>query len=132
VPLSGKGEPLGKISVGPVSWYSERSTKDQPTPLPVDESGSIEAEPFEHVAILAFQADQQFLQRVRRFGMPWRGIQEQLKGALPEKLSNPDEIAYRLVPTALDATFGQQGVAWSTESRPSKSGTGKTTWVIVK
>jgi hypothetical protein len=132
VPLSGKGESFGKVSVGPVSWYSERSAKKESTPPPGDESGSRDGETFEHAAILAFQADHQFLQKVRKYGVPWRAIQEHLKGMLPEKLSNPDEIAYRLVPKVLEATFGQQGIAWSTESRPSKSGAGKTTWVIVK
>ena len=40
-----------------------------------------------------------------------------------------DDIAYRLVPKAMNAVFGRRG--WHTEKRPSKSGSGLTTWILV-
>jgi uncharacterized protein len=64
--------------------------------------------------------------------MPWRGVQERLKEELPHHLGSVDSIAYGLVPKAMSAVFGPQGAAWITEKRPSKSGSGLTTWVVVK
>ena len=43
-----------------------------------------------------------------------------------------DRLAYGLVPKAMTAAFGQQGAAWGTEKRPSKGGSGLTTWIVVK
>ena len=71
-----------------------------------------------------------FVEKVRR-GMPWRGVQERLKQALPDVLSDRDNIAYGLVPKAMDALFGHQETAWRTEKRPAKSGTGYTTWIVI-
>ncbi len=86
---------------------------------------------YESAAIDAFRSDGQFLERLRRSGMPWRGVQEQLKASLPDVLSDRDKIAYGLVPKAMDAVFGLQDVRWSTEKRPAKSGSGFTTWIVV-
>ena len=47
-------------------------------------------------------------------------------------LSDRDQIAYGLVPKAMNAVFGEQTVAWGTEKRPAKSGTGFTTWIVIK
>jgi hypothetical protein len=51
--------------------------------------------------------------------MPWRGVQERLKEALPDVLSDRDKIAHGLVAKALTAVFGEQGTAWKTEKRAS-------------
>jgi hypothetical protein len=88
---------------------------------------------FEEVAAIeAFRADQRFRQRLQQNGMAWRGVQERLKEELPRHLGAPDRIAYGLVPEAMSAVFGQQGAAWGTEKRPSKDGSGLTTWIVVK
>jgi hypothetical protein len=86
----------------------------------------------EVAAIEAFRADQHFLERLQKSGMPWRGVQERLKEELPRHVGEPDRIAYGLVPKAMNAVFGQQGGAWGTEKRPSKGGSGLTTWIVVK
>jgi len=31
----------------------------------------------------------------------------------------------------MDAVFGQQDTVWKTEKRPSKSGNGFTTWIVI-
>ena len=59
-----------------------------------------------------------------------RGVQERLKEEIPDTLSNQEEIAYSLVPKAMDIVFGEQESAWKTEKRPSKSGNGYTTWIV--
>ena len=86
---------------------------------------------YEDAAIKAFRSDSQFLDQLRRFGKPWRGVQERLKEELPDLLSDRDKIAYGLVPKAMNAVFGQQETAWKTEKRPAKSGSGYTTWIVV-
>lgn len=85
---------------------------------------------YEEAAIKALLSDRKFLERLRRNGAPWRGVQERLKQELPVLLSDRDEIAYGLVPKAMDGTFGPQETAWKTEKRPSKSGSGFTTWIV--
>lgn len=85
----------------------------------------------EGAAIKAFQSDRKFLNRLRQYGVPWRGVQERLKEDLPEDLFDRDNIAYRLVPKGMDAVFGQQNTAWKTEKRTAKSGNGSTTWIVI-
>ncbi len=133
VPLSGKSRSFGKIRVGPLSWYSEQAAENETgSPSSNDEEYSNNTENYASKAISAFQADRQFLQRIQKFGIPWRGIQERLKEELPLHLPDLDNIAYKLVPKAMESSFGQQGLVWSTESRKAKDGNGHTTWVVVK
>jgi len=40
------------------------------------------------------------------------------------------QIAYTIVPRTMDEIFGEGN--WDTEKRPKKSGTGTTTWIIIK
>jgi hypothetical protein len=86
---------------------------------------------YEDAAIKAFKSDGQFVDKLRSDGKPWRGVQERLKEELPDLLSDRDKIAYGLVPKAMDAVFGRQGVKWKTERRPAKSGGGLTTWIVI-
>ncbi len=86
---------------------------------------------YEAATIEAFKNDHDFLSKLKRDGIPWRGVQEQLKGYLPDVLLDRDNIAFRLVPKAMTAVFGEQEVGWIAEKRPSKSGSKPTTWVVV-
>ena len=132
-PLSGKGRSFGKIGLGPFSWFfteSPSTARDGPSG-----EGKVNNEvsvlgSYEMTAIKAFGSDRQFLEKLRRNGVPWRGVQERLKEELPNLLSDRDTIAYALVPKAMDATFGQQDAEWKTEKRLSKGGSGYTTWII--
>jgi hypothetical protein len=86
---------------------------------------------YEDTAIKAFRSDGKFLEKLRRYGVPWRGVQERLKEELPDLLSDRDKIAYGLVPKAMAAVFGQQETAWKTQRQPSKGGSGYTTWIVI-
>jgi hypothetical protein len=134
IPLSKKGRTFGKISIGPVSGYfgdsSTKPTEKESSQAKVDkEQQSISSD--EEAAIEALGSDQQFLHKLANYGVAWRGIQERLKEELPESLFNRDDIAYRLVPKAMDAVFGPQNRVWKTEKRPSKNGKGFTTWIVI-
>ena len=133
IPLSGKGRASGKIGFGPFSWFFTESAS-----APPDARGGevdVRKEPhmlgsYEEAAIRAFQSDRQLLEKLQRYGVPWRGVQERLREELPDLLADRDHIAYSLVPKAMDAVFGQQDMAWKTERRTSKSGSGYTTWIV--
>jgi len=134
IPLSRKGRSFGKIGFGRFSWFFSES----PGATPAARAGEAELANEQHMlgsyqgeVIKAFRADRQFLEKLRRYGVPWRGVQERLKGELPNRLSDRDKVAYGLVPKAMEAVFGQQEVAWKTERRPSKSGSGYTTWIVI-
>ena len=86
---------------------------------------------YEEAAINAFMVDKVFLAELRERGKPWRGVQEHLKAALPEVLSDRDNIAYHLVAKAMNAVFGEQDTVWKTEKRPRRGGSGYTTWIVV-
>jgi hypothetical protein len=128
VPLSGKGRAFGKVGIGPVSWTGTldggRNSKaaDQPPRALTD---------VEAAAVEALRSDQDFLERLQRNGLPWRGVQERLKDALPANLPDRDAVAYALVPTAMNAIIGPQGTAWTTVKRPAKTGSGSTTWIVL-
>jgi len=108
-------------AMGATAPHEEPETEEEPDTLATYEAATIEA----------FKNDHEFLGRLKQYGIPWRGIQEQLKGYLPDVLSDRDKIAYQLVPKAMSALFGEQEVGWTTEKRPSRSGLKPTTWVVV-
>ena len=129
-----KGRSFGKIGFGPFSWFFGGS----PTTPTAKQDSQADVEKkkhrigyYEETAIKAFGSDRQFLNRLRQYGVPWRGVQERLKEELPEHLLDRDQIAYKLVPKAMDIVFGQQKSAWKTEKRPAKSGRGYTTWIVI-
>ncbi len=127
IPLSRKnGRSFGKIGVGPLSVYVGGSTAKRGNRAGA-ETKQRNLSSDEGAVIKAFGSDQQFLEKLRRYGVPWRGVQERLKEELPERLAERDTIAFKLVPKAMDTVFGQQNTAWTTEKRSSKSGGGFTT-----
>lgn len=134
IPLSRKGRSFGKIGFGPFRWFfsgshgAPHAARGCEAEVANEQHmlGSYEAE-----VIKTFRSDRQFLEKLRRYGVPWRGVQERLKEELPDRLSDRDQVAYGLVPKAMEAVFGQQEVAWKTERRPSKSGSGYTTWIVI-
>jgi hypothetical protein len=83
-------------------------------------------------AIEGFRNDHQTLERIRKNGLPWRGVLEALKRHLPDILDDRDQFAHNLVTRAMDDVFGQQGVKWDTQKREKKSGPGFTTWIVLK
>lgn len=134
VPLTGKGRTFGKVGVGPVNYNFSGS----PNKKSVKHHGELETEnilsvlsSFEKEAVNSFRTDRQFINRISQYGVPWRGVQERLKEELPENLQDRDQIAYKLVPKAMDIIFGGQKTGWQTEKRPAKSGRGYTTWIVI-
>lgn len=83
-------------------------------------------------AINGFEADVETLKRLRGNGVPWKGVLEALKSHLPHDLQDREKMAHNLVPRALDHVCGPESEEWSTERRPSKSGSGYTTWVVIR
>jgi hypothetical protein len=78
VPLSKtKGKAFGKIGVGPVSAYfggsksNKESVRRRNTEPRIPSSQTL-------APIEAFAADQEFLKKLRGYGIPWRGVQERL------------------------------------------------------
>jgi len=136
VPLSkkNKGGTFGKVKLGPVmgffgSPFSKSSAKQSHQEKVQNLTDSFGAE--EKSAIEALSNDKNFMYKLQKYGVPWRGVQEALRGALPEGLSDRSNIAFKLVPKAMNAIFGKQNTAWKTERRPSKSGKGETTWIVI-
>jgi hypothetical protein len=123
-----KSRSFGKVKAGPLSWFFSGSQQyNDKQELNTEHSG----EPYELDAIKAFSSDQQLLGKLQHHGVPWRGIQERLKEALPYDLPDLDSVAYKLVPKALNTILGPQGTAWKTQKKPSKSGNGSTTWIVL-
>jgi len=71
-----------------------------------------------------------FVSRVRRGGIPWKGVIEKLKDGLPRVMTDRENIAHQNVPRAMSEIFGDG--AWKTERRPSKSREGQfTLWIVL-
>lgn len=91
---------------------------------------------FERYASAAIQKLKQkadLLNRIRTAGMPWMGVQTELLNALPAVLDQQErhDLAFRLVPRAMNEIFGEKG--WTRERRPSKSKAGgHTTWIVAE
>jgi hypothetical protein len=134
VPLSkNKGGTFGKVKVGPVSGYfgspfSKPSIKQNRKEKAQNSISSFSAD--NEAAFEKFSSDKQLINKLQNSGMPWRGVQEKLKEALPEHVSDRNNIAYKLVPEVMSTVFGKQNIAWKTEKRRSKSGNGQTTWIV--
>ncbi len=123
IPLSEKGgDTFGKIKVGPVSDHfgGSKAKKNFDT-------NTLE----EEMAIAALRSDTELLQRLRNGGVPWRAVQETLKSGLPDRLADHHNVAYRLVPKAMDSVFGSQNYVWKTEKRPARTGPSETTWIVL-
>jgi len=110
------------------SPFSKSSTKQNRLEKTHNLADSFRTE--EESANKAFSANEHFINKLQKYGAPWRGVQEILKEAFPEHVSDRNNMAYKLVPKAMNAVFGKQNTAWKTEKRPSKSGNDQTTWVV--
>lgn len=115
--------------------HEEETSQVKMKPAPYDESApDEETDPltlYKNAAIDKFKRDTEIQNRLKQNGVPWKGVQECLKGYLPDVLDDKDNIAHHLVRKAMDVVFGEQEKAWKTEKRPAKTGSGNTTWVVV-
>jgi hypothetical protein len=86
---------------------------------PIDFKATIEAQ-----AIAYLRAKKDTMDWLRKdTGMPWRGVQEALKEGLPDSADDRDQLAYNLVPRALNEIFGAE--KWESYKYP----TTRKTWV---
>ena len=95
---------------------------------PVDRS-----EEYISSAISTLKCNIPLIEKIRRKGAPWYGIQVELCNALPDSIDKKErtKIAYANVPRAMNEIFGRK--KWSTEKRPKATDPKKTTtWVVVK
>jgi len=77
----------------------------------------------EQVMIRALQADTRAMNRLQNAGMAWGSVKAIFLAELPPALTDRDDLAYRLVPKALNRLFGPEG--WESFKHPQKG----TTWV---
>ncbi len=74
-------------------------------------------------AIDTLRNDPSFWASIDAGGIPYGKVVGILKDALPEDLDGRGDLAFNLVPAALDEVFdGEQEVAWATEIRTTRSG----------
>lgn len=69
-------------------------------------------ETYERNAIQALRAADDLLERIRNGGVAFGTVKAFLKERLPDTLEGRDQLAYDLVPKALNEIFGPQGKAW--------------------
>lgn len=82
-------------------------------------------------AIHKTRQDRELIERIREYGVTWKGVLEAIKANLPEILDNREKIAYDCVARFLNEVFGEG--RWETVKKPSKNQQGAlTTWVVVK
>jgi hypothetical protein len=108
--------PTGREGTPPLiseAGSEDARDRDEATAVPEMETVDIKAM-LEQQAIDALRQNGEIRQRLGSKGMPWYDIQLFLKDHLPEYLEDRDDLAYRLVPKALKAVFGDQGSKWTT------------------
>jgi hypothetical protein len=126
-PLSGNGEPSVENGVPSPLFHEvileDGNTEDRPEDA---------LETYVSAAISTLSKDTTLLDRVKRSGIPWMGVQSALISALPDVIeeSERSKIAYANVPRAMDLLFGVG--KWDREKRPSKSTSGTTLWLVLK
>ena len=79
-------------------------------------------------AIGALKTNKEFMQALEQDGIPWGKVVGLLKEALPGTMDDRDNVAYNLVPKALNEILGERDEAWRTERR----GTRGTTFIVKK
>ena len=71
-------------------------------------------------AIEDLRGNRHMIGRLREFGHPWYGVQVALEEALPDVVDDRGQLAYSIVPRAMNEIFGEQKVGWDTEKRKKK------------
>jgi hypothetical protein len=121
-----------QISASP-QGKSENLDVHEPLPVAGDVHSDEAPDAFETYVLSAIQklkVDTSTINKLKTQGMPWKGIQVKLVESLPDVISDRDQFAYSIVSRAMNSIFGEG--RWDTERRPSKSGSGTTSWIVVK
>lgn len=105
--------------------------------IPVEDGTSAGEEPvdameaFRRQVIRAMKQDTEFLSRIRRNGMTWKGVMAAMEKHVPAGIANKNDFVYEFVRRTLIEVFGDEDVGWRTEKRMLRDGSGFTTWVII-
>lgn len=84
-------------------------------------------------AIEKLKNDNEAIEKIKKYGIPWKGFTEALKKYLPEIMENKDEMAHQNVVLAMNTIFGPQDEKWESTRKDSKSRPGAmTTWLMLK
>jgi hypothetical protein len=85
---------------------------------------------YEEVCVQALASDQSMLNRIdSAYGIPWKALMEYLKQRFPPDLSDPDGMAFSMVPKVLDRVFEQRNQLWESYKRPGANGAKPVTYV---
>jgi DNA helicase HerA-like ATPase len=129
---SGEG---GSLAGGAEPLFHEPPVDE---PIEVQDGASAHDEPVDALetyvaaAIARLEQNKSVLDRIRKNGIPWMGVQSPLMDALPAEVMDQAErknIAYANVPRAMSQIFGEG--RWKTERRQKVSGEGTTAWIVL-
>lgn len=83
-------------------------------------------------AIAAIEADSGLVNQMRDHGVPWWEVQRRLANALPEVMpwEERKQLAYSIVPRAINEVIGPEGIAWHSAKAPRPDGSAITTWIL--
>jgi len=83
-------------------------------------------------AIAALEADTGLVSQMRDQGVPWWEVQRRLANALPKVMpwDERKQLAYSIVPRAVDEVIGPEGIAWHSAKAPRPDGSAITTWIL--
>jgi len=121
-PTPAAREPAGPPVLG--SQPAAAPVQGQPTQPLILEAEPPEEEPLDNLAALraacvaALKADTKLLARIHGDGAAWGSIKALFKSTLPQNLDNQDDMAYRMVVTALNEIIGPQDQAWHSFRNP--------------
>ncbi len=120
--------------------HSDETASQAAVPVPEEEQATeSEREAGEPVDVLEtyiaaaigeLRKDNEILGKIRSSGWPWKGVQVRLAKALPDVVHDREQLAYQIVPRAMNEILGKE--RWKTERRPRRSGSGTTAWIITK
>lgn len=111
---SGNGRPPAAIAEANPSFDLEGFDSDEVVPGDDPAEKTDAKEIFERNAVRALEADEGIMRRLDDGGVAYGRIKAFLKDRLPSMLEDGerDQLAYGLVPKALDEIFGPQNEAW--------------------
>lgn len=114
----------------PKPQSAEAATSGAPTESPEEPEDVLET--YVAGAIKALKEDAGTWERFNRNGIPWMGVQAVMEKALPDVIDKQEKnrIAYNIVRRAMDEIIGKD--KWDTERRDKASGSGTTTWLVLK
>jgi uncharacterized protein len=104
----------GDLALFPTSEEPEVPSEDTNVGGGIAAPGTDVIAAFENRAIAALEEDPELMTRIRSSGAAWGSVKAFFLKMLPDTLEDRDNIAYNLVPKALNRILGAQGDCWYT------------------